>query len=69
MTTATEPAHADPFGVLETVWRMESARIVAGVARVVRDVGRAEELAHDALVAAMEQWPRERASPTTPAPG
>ncbi|WP_433788265.1 RNA polymerase sigma factor [Actinomycetospora sp. CA-101289] len=38
---------------------MESARIVAGVARVVRDVGRAEELAHDALVAAMEQWPRE----------
>ncbi|WP_116707804.1 RNA polymerase sigma factor [Actinomycetospora cinnamomea] len=38
---------------------MESARIVAGVARVVRDVGHAEELAHDALVAAMEQWPRE----------
>ena len=38
---------------------MESARIVAGVARVVRDVGLAEELAHDALVAAMEQWPRD----------
>ncbi|MEJ2887265.1 RNA polymerase sigma factor [Actinomycetospora aeridis] len=38
---------------------MESARIVAGVARLVRDVGRAEELAHDALVAAMEQWPVE----------
>ncbi|MDD7964812.1 RNA polymerase sigma factor [Actinomycetospora lemnae] len=54
MTTAT-----DPYTVLETVWRMESARIVAGVARVVRDVGRAEELAHDALVAAMEQWPAE----------
>jgi len=50
---------ADPFTVLETVWRMESARIVAGVARVVRDVGHAEELAHDALVAAMEQWPRD----------
>ncbi|GAA4784796.1 RNA polymerase sigma factor [Actinomycetospora chlora] len=49
----------DPYAVLEAVWRMESARIVAGVARVVRDVGRAEELAHDALVAAMEQWPRE----------
>jgi len=49
----------DPYAVLETVWRMESARIVAGVARVVRDVGHAEELAHDALVAAMEQWPRE----------
>ena len=59
MTTATDPAHADPYGVLETVWRMESARIVAGVARVVRDVGLAEELAQDALVAAMEQWPRE----------
>ena len=50
-------ADADPYVVLETTWRMESARIVAGVARVVRDVGRAEELAHDALVAAMEQWP------------
>ena len=49
----------DTYAVLETVWRMESARIVAGVARVVRDVGRAEELAHDALVAAMERWPRE----------
>jgi RNA polymerase sigma-70 factor, ECF subfamily len=49
----------DPYALLETVWRMESARIVAGVARVVRDVGQAEELAHDALVAAMEQWPRE----------
>jgi RNA polymerase sigma factor (sigma-70 family) len=59
VSTVTDPAHADPYGVLETVWRMESARIVAGVARVVRDVGQAEELAHDALVAAMEQWPRE----------
>lgn len=55
----TEPARSDPYGVLETVWRMESARIVAGVARLVRDVGRAEELAHDALVAAMEQWPAQ----------
>ena len=49
----------DPFVVLDAVWRMESARIVAGVARVVRDVGLAEELAHDALVAALEQWPAE----------
>lgn len=49
----------DPYAVLEAVWRMESARIVAGVARVVRDVGQAEELAHDALVTAMEQWPRD----------
>ncbi|MFC5063142.1 RNA polymerase sigma factor [Actinomycetospora atypica] len=50
---------ADPFVVLDAVWRAESARIVAGVARVVRDVGLAEELAHDALVAALEQWPAE----------
>lgn len=41
------------------VWRIESARIVAGVARIVRDVGLAEELAQDALVAALEHWPRD----------
>jgi RNA polymerase sigma factor (sigma-70 family) len=39
------------------VWRIESARIIAGLARIVRDVGLAEELAQDALVAALEQWP------------
>ncbi|WP_305864180.1 sigma factor, partial [Achromobacter sp. GbtcB20] len=39
------------------VWRIESAKIVAGVARLVRDVGLAEELAGDALVAALETWP------------
>jgi RNA polymerase sigma factor (sigma-70 family) len=50
---------ADAYAVLDAVWRAESARIVAGVARVVRDVGRAEELAHDALVAALEQWPAQ----------
>ncbi|AVT39692.1 RNA polymerase subunit sigma-24 [Plantactinospora sp. BB1] len=44
---------------VEAVWRIESARIVAGVARLVQDVGLAEELAQDALVAALEQWPRE----------
>ncbi|MEV0261418.1 RNA polymerase sigma factor [Streptomyces sp. NPDC050617] len=42
---------------VETVFRIESARIIAGVARIVRDVGIAEELAQDALVAALEQWP------------
>ncbi|MFI0452849.1 RNA polymerase sigma factor [Actinomadura sp. 6N118] len=42
---------------IETVFRIESARIIAGVARIVRDVGIAEELAQDALVAALEQWP------------
>jgi RNA polymerase sigma factor (sigma-70 family) len=50
------PAAAE---AVDTIFRMESARIIAGVARVVRDVGIAEELAQDALVAALEQWPRE----------
>ncbi|MGZ6128143.1 MAG: RNA polymerase sigma factor [Vulcanimicrobiaceae bacterium] len=43
---------------IEAVWRIESARVIAGVARLVRDVGVAEELAQDALVAALEQWPK-----------
>jgi RNA polymerase sigma-70 factor, ECF subfamily len=42
---------------INTVWRMESARVIAGLTRIVRDVGIAEELAQDALVAALEQWP------------
>ena len=44
---------------IAAVWRIESARIVAVVARMVRDVGLAEELAQDALVAALEHWPRQ----------
>ncbi|MCF3133215.1 RNA polymerase sigma factor [Streptomyces olivochromogenes] len=44
---------------IETVFRLESPRIIAGVARIVRDVGIAEELAQDALVAALEQWRRD----------
>jgi RNA polymerase sigma factor (sigma-70 family) len=51
---------------LEAVWRMESARIIATVARMVRDVGLAEELAQDALVSALEQW-RESGVPDNPA--
>jgi RNA polymerase sigma-70 factor, ECF subfamily len=43
---------------IDAVWRIESARLIAGLARIVRDVGLAEELAHDALVAALEQWPQ-----------
>ncbi|HEX8706537.1 MAG TPA: RNA polymerase sigma factor [Myxococcaceae bacterium] len=43
---------------IAAVWRIESARLIAGLARVVRDVGLAEELAQDALVAALEQWPK-----------
>jgi len=42
---------------IDAVWRMESARLIAGLTRIVRDVGIAEELAQDALVAALEQWP------------
>ncbi|MFI7402694.1 RNA polymerase sigma factor [Streptomyces sp. NPDC049541] len=50
---------ADPRHAIETVFRLESPRIIAAVARLVRDVGIAEELAQDALVAALEQWPRD----------
>ena len=42
---------------IEAVWRIESARLIAGLARIVRDVGLAEELAQDALVVALERWP------------
>ncbi|WP_433352432.1 RNA polymerase sigma factor [Microtetraspora malaysiensis] len=47
----------DPRQAIEAVWRIESARVIAGLARVVGDVGLAEELAQDALVAALERWP------------
>lgn len=43
---------------IDAVWRIESARLIAGLARIVRDIGVAEELAQDALVAALEQWPQ-----------
>jgi RNA polymerase sigma factor (sigma-70 family) len=42
---------------IEAVWKIEAARLIAGLTRIVRDVGRAEELAQDALVAALERWP------------
>jgi RNA polymerase sigma factor (sigma-70 family) len=48
----------DAHRAIDAVWRIESARIVAVLTRFVRDVGLAEELAQDALVAALEQWPR-----------
>ena len=53
----------DPRAVVEAVWRLESGRIVAGVARLVRDVGLAEDLAQDALVAALDEWPRRGVPP------
>ena len=55
MTTDSAAAHR----TIDAVWRIESARIIAGLARLVRDVGLAEELAQDALLAALEQWPVE----------
>ena len=48
---------SDAHRAIDAVWRIESARLIAGLARIVRDVGLAEELAQDALVAALEQWP------------
>src|SRR3989449_1498877 len=47
----------DTHRAIDAVWRIESARIIAGLTRIVRDVGLAEELAQDALVAALQQWP------------
>jgi RNA polymerase sigma-70 factor (ECF subfamily) len=44
---------------IEAVWKIESTRLIAGIARVTRDIGIAEELAQDALVAALERWPEE----------
>lgn len=48
---------AETHGAIEAVWRIESARVIAGLVRMVRDVGLAEDLAQDALVAALQQWP------------
>jgi RNA polymerase sigma factor (sigma-70 family) len=48
---------ADTHRAIDAVWRIESARLIAGLARIVRDVGVAEELAQDALVVALEKWP------------
>jgi len=59
--TATETHRA-----IEAVWRIESAKLIAGLTRIVRDVGLAEDLAQDALVAAFERWP-ETGIPDKPA--
>jgi RNA polymerase sigma-70 factor (ECF subfamily) len=50
--------HSDAAGAIDAVWRIESARVIGGLARLVHDVGWAEDLAQDALVAALEQWPQ-----------
>ena len=51
-------ARADIRRAIDAVWRIESARVIGGLARIVHDVGWAEDLAQDALVAALEQWPQ-----------
>ncbi len=54
-----EAATTEAHRATEAIWRIESARLIAGLARVIGDIGTAEELAQDALVAALEQWPAE----------
>ena len=48
----------DTHRAIDAVWRIEQAKLIAGLTRIVRDIGLAEELAQDALVAALEQWPK-----------
>jgi RNA polymerase sigma factor (sigma-70 family) len=50
---------SDTHRTIDAVWRIESSRIIAGAARILRDIGLAEEVAQDALVAALEQWPKD----------
>ena len=50
---------SDTHEAIEAMWKIESTRLIAGIARVTRDIGIAEELAQDALVAALERWPDE----------
>ena len=50
---------SDTHKAIEAVWKIESTRLIAGIARVTRDIGIAEELAQDALIAALERWPEE----------
>jgi RNA polymerase sigma-70 factor, ECF subfamily len=61
MSSSNHPSSAPPdvHAAIDAVWRIESPRLIAGLTRITRDVGAAEDLAHDALVAALEQWPRE----------
>ena len=59
--SATDPHHATHQALhrtIEAVWRIESARVIAGLTRLTRDVGLAEDLAQEALLAALEQWPQ-----------
>jgi RNA polymerase sigma factor (sigma-70 family) len=53
----TRPMPADTTKTISAVWKIESARLIAGIARMVKDVGTAEDLAQEALIAALEHWP------------
>src|SRR6202042_1730520 len=55
---ATDSHHKAIHGTIAAIWRIESARVIAGLIRLTRDVGLAEDLAQEALLAALEQWPR-----------
>jgi RNA polymerase sigma factor (sigma-70 family) len=57
MVSSVAVTASDTHRAIDAVWRIESARLIAGLARIVRDVGLAEELAQDALVTALERWP------------
>src|SRR5690348_509800 len=50
---------ADAHRTIETVWKIEAPRLIAGLARMLRDVGQAEDLAQEALVVALERWPTD----------
>jgi RNA polymerase sigma factor (sigma-70 family) len=58
MVDVAASSNADTHRAIDAVWRIESAKLIAGLVRIVRDVGLAEELAQDALVAALEKWPQ-----------
>src|ERR1700722_4873476 len=58
----------DIHRTIDAVWRIEAPRLIAGLTRIVRDIALAEDLAHDALVAALEQWP-ESGVPDNPGAG
>src|SRR6202521_2025048 len=58
MVSSVAMTATDAHRTIDALWRIESARLIAGLTRILRDVGVAEELAQDALVTALEQWPR-----------
>ncbi len=58
MPHSANPPHSSASAVLQAVWRIEAPKLIAGLTRLVRDVGLAEDLAQDAMLAALETWPR-----------